>query len=127
MSPGVSGVPYHDTINTMPEPKVLTALVSWCTLEFMAPTEQRLTLGAPGLFRESGQVHVLVLTKSGKGDEAAVEASEAFRALFTGINLDTGGGRLTIDAPEPPSTEPTESGNWFLASVICSYTYDVVR
>jgi hypothetical protein len=125
----VPSVPYVETTNQAPNPKNLPDL--WFTMEFAPPSEQRLTLGSQPIFREFGNVSVVVLGLSGRGDDAVVQAAELFREALMGIALEIPVGAtvgyLYIDAPEPPSTEATESGNWFLASVSCSYTLDVVR
>lgn len=125
----VPTVPYVETINQTPDPRNLPAL--WATLEFSNASEQRLTLGSQAIFREYGDVNVVVLGESGKSDDAVLQAAELFRAALTGIavslSVGAGFGDFKIDAPEPPNTDATESGNWFLASVSCSYTLDVVR
>jgi hypothetical protein len=103
----------------------------WATLEFSNASEQRLTLGGQAIFREYGMVNVIVLGLSGRGDSAPMQAAELFRTALSGISLQIPVGiqfgDLRIDAAEPPNTDSTESGNWFLASVSCSYTFDVVR
>jgi hypothetical protein len=125
----VPSVPYVETTNQAPDPRNLPAL--WSTLEFSNASEQRLTLGSRAIFREYGNVEVVVLGLSGKGDSAVMQAAELFRTALTSIALPlpvgAGFGDFKIDAPEPPNTDATESGNWFLASVSCSYTLDVVR
>jgi hypothetical protein len=125
----VPTVPYVETTNKAPDPQNLPD--TWCTLEFSGATEERLTLGTTPIFREYGNVNVIVLGLSGRGDDTILQAAELLRTALTGISLQipvaSTVGELRIDAPEPPNTEPTESGNWFLASVSCSYTLDVVR
>lgn len=125
----VSDVEYKDTVNVVPSAKNLPDL--WCTLEFSFASEERLSLGTRALFREYGTVQIIFLGLSGKGDDGVVSAAEEARAAFTGVSeeLTVGAetGMLRIDAPEPPATDSTESGNWFLASVSCAYTFDVVR
>lgn len=125
----VPTVPYRETINSMPDPRNLPDL--WVTVEFANASEQRLTLGDRAIFREFGLVNIVVLGKSGKGDDPALQAAELFRTAFTNVKevlaVGAGTGDLKIDSPEPPNTDSTESGNWFLASVSCSYTLDVVR
>lgn len=125
----VPSVPYYDTVNRMPDPTALPDV--WVTLEFANASEQRLTLGKRSVFREFGIVNVVVLGLSGKGDDAPMLAAELFRTALQeiAVQLSVGAevGTLRIDAPEPPNTDATESGNWFLASVSCSYQFDVVR
>ena len=125
----VPSVPYVETVNIAPNPQNLPDL--WSTLEFSNASEQRLTIGSQPIFREYGIVNVIVLGLSGRGDDAPLQAAELFRAalLNLSVQLPVGSefGDLRIDAAEPPNTDATESGNWFLASVSCSYTFDVVR
>lgn len=125
----VPTVPYYETVNRMPDPTALPDV--WVTLEFANASEQRLTLGKRAIFREFGIVNIVVLGLSGKGDEAPMLVAEMFRTVFENIvaQVPVSGemGELRIDAPEPPNTDATESGNWFLASVSCSYQFDVVR
>lgn len=125
----VPTVPYVETVNNAPNPKSLPDL--WATLEFPNASEQRLTIGTTALFREYGMVNVIVLGLSGRGDDGVMEAAEAYRAALQNVSEQVAVGiqfgTLRIDAAEPPNTDATESGNWFLASVSCSYTFDVVR
>lgn len=125
----VPSIPYFDTVNSMPDPKNLPDV--WFTLEFANASEQRLTLGSQAIFREFGIVNIVVLGLSGKGDAAPMAAADLFYAAFLNIRqqipVAATIGDLRIDAAEPPNTDATESGNWFLASVSCSYTCDVVR
>lgn len=132
VTPGITGCPYHDTVNKVPDKRILSDLPIWCTLEFQNPVESRLTIGPSATFLENGQVNVIVLGKSGKGDRPVLEKAELFRQLFQMVhvqipNVPSGIGYLHIDAPEPPSTDATESGDWFLASVSCAYTFEVTR
>lgn len=130
-SPGVSGCPFHDTVNRVPDKRTLSDLPVWCTLEFQNPIESRVTLGPEATFVENGQVNVIILGKSGKGDGPVLEKAELFRQMFQVVHVQVpngpGVGYLHIDAPEPPSTDATESGDWFLASVSCAYTFEVTR
>jgi hypothetical protein len=122
-------IPYIDTVNSTPSPKNLPDL--WVTLEFNVPSEERLSIGPNALFREFGVVNVVVLGLSGRGDDAVVQAAEVFKAgfQFRNATLSVGAesGVLRIDTVDPPSTELSESGNWFLCSVTCAYTLDVVH
>lgn len=125
----VPTVPYKDTVNKDPNPKNLPDV--WMTLEFATSSERRISLGNPACWREFGEVQIIVLGKSGLGDTAVLTAAEAVRAAFQNvreqISLPGGGnGSLVFDA-DTPNTDATENGNWFLASVSCSYTLDTVR
>lgn len=125
----VPAIPYVETVNSAPNPKNLPDV--WSTVEFSNASEQRLTIGTTAIFREYGMVNVIVLGLSGRGDDDVMEAAETYRAALQNITeqiaVDAAFGTLRIDAAEPPNTDATESGNWFLASVSCAYTFDVVR
>lgn len=122
-------IPYKETVNVAPSPKNLPDL--WMTLEFQPSSEERLTLGTRAMFREYGVVQLIFLGLSGRGDSVVLAAAESGRTVFqqVSVSLTVGSetGVLRIDAPSPPTTDLTESGNWFLASVSCPYTFDVVR
>lgn len=124
-------IPYFDTINRMPDPRTLADLAIWDTIEFSDATEQRLTLGGRAIFKEYGQVSIIVLGLSGRGDDAVLTAAELLRSAFMDVRVQlvvgAETGTLRIDAPDPPNTDSTESGNWFLASVSCPYTLEVTR
>ncbi len=130
-TPGVVGCPFFDTLNKIPSKKDLSDVDVWCTLEFAGATEERITLGEPATFLENGQVNILVLGKSGRGDAVVLEYAEKLRDLFvrvhTGIPNGSGTGYVHIDAADPPNTDATESGDWFLASVSCAYTFEFTR
>lgn len=125
----VPTLPYFDTVNTVPDNKSLPDY--WVTVEFDNASEQRLTLGGQAIFREFGQVTLVVLGLSGRGDDTLLQWAEAVRTAFQAVSasvpVGAGSGVLRVDAPDPPNTDVTESGNWFLASVSCPYTFDVVR
>jgi len=121
----VPTVPYFDTVNTIPENKNLPDL--WCTLEFNGATEQRISLGSRACFREFGEVQIIFVGRSGRKDDAVIDAAEQVRQQFFGINAHFSDGDLTLDAAGPPNTDATENGNWFLGSVSCAYVFDTIR
>jgi|SRR6185369_710543 len=127
----VDDVPYYDTVNTIEKQKGLPEL--WLTIEFHDATENRTSLGTRACFREFGNVVIIAVGKSGVGDGPVVDLAERVRNAFFGIHVSvpygTGSdvGFLMLDAADPPNTESTENGNWFLGSVSCSYTFDTVR
>lgn len=125
----VPTLPYYDTVNSTPNQRNLPTL--WSTIEFSNAAEQRLTLGGRAIFREFGQVTLIVLGESGRGDDLVVQQAEALRTAFTAataiLAVGAESGVLRVDTPDPPNTDSTESGNWFLASVSCPYTFDVTR
>lgn len=126
----VPSVPFIETVNVVPPNKNLPNL--WSTLEFSSSTETRVSIGSRACFRETGEVVIIVLGLSGRGDTAVISAAELFRSAFFNVreSLALGGGEfgsLVLDAAEPPNTDSTENGNWFLASISCAYTFDTVR
>jgi len=124
----VPSYPYFDTINKTPNHENLPDL--WLTMEFANSSEQRISLGSPACWREFGEVTIIVLGKSGKGDVPVLTAAEVVKTAFENVHLmipvGAGQGKLVFDA-DVPNTDATENGNWFLASVSCSYTFDTYR
>jgi hypothetical protein len=126
-------VPYLDTVNSIPNNKNLPDL--WCTLEFSNATEDRISLGSPACYRELGEVTIVFVGRSGRQDDAVIDAAEIARKEFFHVNkrVQLVGtdppeyGDLTLDAAGPPNTDATENGNWFLGSVSCPYVFDTVR
>lgn len=126
----VPSIPFFETINKEPPTQNLPSL--WFTVEFTNPQEQRISLGERACWRETGQVGFVVLGRSGKGDDAVLDAAELIREAFRNsrpvLTVAPGEpGYLVIDGVEPPDTDVSESGNWFLASLSCPYTFDFVR
>jgi len=127
----VPSIPYIDTINKAPNPENLPDI--WVTMEFANSSEQRVSLGSPACWREFGEATFIVLGKSGKTDVPVLTAALTIRTAFLEVRemiavagVVNGQGKLVFDA-DTPNTDSTENGNWFLASVACSYTLDTYR
>ena len=127
----VPEAPFQKTISTIEQQKNLPDL--WCTLEFTDAGSQRLTVGVSALWREFGSFSLVLLGKSGYGEEELTKLGEKFERYArdlqqrvtdpaTGIT-----GKLRIENVSPPNAEPYEDGNWASCSVVCTYTYDSVR
>lgn len=122
--------PFQKTIAILATPKNLPDL--WCTLEFPDAGLQRLTVGETAIWREYGSFSLVLLAKSGYGEDALVELGSKLtryaRDLQTRLTEASGiVGSLRIDNVSPPNPEPYEDGNWATCSVVCVYTYDSVR
>ena len=72
----------------------------WYTLDFFASDDQRIALGIPALFRESGRVTVLIFTPQQIFDTDAVAAAEIVRAAMCNWFDDTG--QIRVLAAQPP-------------------------
>lgn len=129
---GFEGVPFYATHGEMLQQKGLPNL--WMTMETSNPSLDRLCVGNPALYRESGTVDIMFLVKSGRGPREALVAAQHFsdymRNTFKVVELveDNGiVGNLQIPIVGAPDPDPFENGNWLLSSVSCTYTYDSVR
>lgn len=131
---GFEDAPFYATQGEMLEQKGLPNL--WLTMETSNPSLDRLTVGNPALYRESGNVVFMFMIKSGLGPREALVAAQHFsdymRNTFSpqAIELteDNGiVGNLQIPIVGAPDPDPFENGNWLLSSVSCTYTYDSVR
>lgn len=132
LEPGFEGAPFYRTQSEWLNEKNLPPI--WFTWEMSNPTNDRLCIGEPALYRESGLVSVVFLEKSGRGVRASLVIAQHFadymRNTYKTMRLAEDNGiegtlRLPIiGAPEP---DPFENGNWSLCSVGFTYTYDSVR
>jgi Bacteriophage related domain of unknown function len=105
------------------------SLSPWVALQFLAGTEEQVSLGSPGynIFRESGTVFIHVIVPTGTGDEVALGYAETLRTLFRGATF----GGVRCFAIDPPSTEPgttvlADDGAFFGCSMACDYIFDVI-
>lgn len=129
----VPEAPYKETLNVFPDLRTPEKATLWLTLEFENAVSVRSSLGrVQALFRETGQVNIIVLGLSGKGDGPVVQVAEQVRNHFRELR-----GSLVIPGTHaayyelgelsPPDTAPTEDGNWFMCAVSCPYKLDLYR
>lgn len=123
--------PFQKTISTLEQQKNLPEI--WSTIEYTDAGSQRLTIGKRAIWREFGSFSVIILCKSGYGEEQITLLGEKFFNFATDVQQNiveaTTGitGRLRIENVSPPNADPYEDGNWASCSVVCVYAYDSVR
>ena len=100
----VPTIPYYDTLNTTPLTNGLPDV--WATLLFSGE-KGRITIGgSPACYREVGVIAVVLMTRSGKTDAAALAAAETITEAFRGYV--GAGGRLQIAEVQPPDDSVNE-------------------
>ena len=116
----VSPAPYRETIGTVVD--LNTIGDSWVTLEFPLVTAQRVSLGYPCCYRESGAVVVHCFARSGLGETEAMQLAEAIRPAFDVPYLSD----VRLLGTSPPSLIPTDNGEWLDVVLPVAYEWDYV-
>ena len=96
----------------------------WYTLDFPPADEQRVALGSPGLFRESGAPLVMIFTEQQLGDSIAADAAELVRDALVNWHDDTGQLRVLACAPPNDLDGGDFRGAWYGQSVDVRYQFD---
>ena len=118
------GLALIETINRDPSPGGLPTV--WATVLFAMTAEERVSLGSPACYRETGEILVTCICRSGDGDLPAVDAAESVRSAFHDWH-DPTGLLAIIDTSPPPDTEYGDSrGRWYAVEVPLGYRYDRV-
>lgn len=112
-------VPYVDTLNTRP-PKLPDLFVG---LERDFSSVQRITLGTPTQFRETGTLFVVISVRAGTGIDVAQTLCEEARDLFHNYAVEQF--RVTVVDSATP-IDPDE-GNFFQLKFPVQYTYDFFK
>lgn len=116
---GTLSTPYVDTLNARPAtlPNIYTSI------EVENSVVDRITIGSPAMFRESGTIAVKVNVRSGGGDSSAETLAETVRDLFH--NYAVGHFRVeTVGSAVPLSPD---EGNYFQLRVPVVYQYDFFK
>jgi hypothetical protein len=102
--------------------------VQWVTLDFPPVDEQRISLGSPGLFRESGAPQLLIFTAQQLGDGLAVQAAEQLRTVFLNWKHDASGHLRVLSCSPPQDLDGGDfRGAWFGESVDIRYEFDSIK
>jgi len=112
--------PYIETVDTQVD--LGKCPDAWVTLEFVQSQRQRVSIGSPGCFRETGQVDVHCITRSGTGDAAATALAEQ----ITQALLQTRIAHFRFVTIDSPTLSPSDSGNWADLVVPCEYAFDSI-
>lgn len=111
--------PFVQTLNERPSslPTLYTSLErDYCEVE-------RITLGVPSQFRETGTLTVVVAQRSGLGYTAAETLAEEVRALFHNYSLV----HLQVLTVGSPTVFEADEGNYFLMKVPVRYMFDFFK
>jgi hypothetical protein len=111
-------LPYVETI-AMPH-DLRTTPDQWVTLEFPLASSARVSIGYPALFRESGAAIIHLMTRSGGGDDAAMQVAEDIRNFFEAPYLDD----VRLLGTYPPALIPVDEGEWIDVTVPINYEWD---
>jgi len=97
---------------------------NWYTLDFMPASDDRISLGVPALFRETGRVAVAIFTPQQIEDEDAVDAAEIVRTEMANWFDPTG--HIRVNSAQPPTDMDGGDfrGSFYGITVDLAYTYD---
>ena len=113
-------LPYYETIGQVLD--LNKAADYWVTLEFPPTIAERVSLGFPACYRESGAVILHVLGRSGQGDQAVFNYAEQIRPHFDGPFLVD----VRLKGTYPPALFPTDNGEWLDVTTVINYEWDYV-
>lgn len=113
-------VQYVETIGTNVDTETLGAL--WMAMSFAANSQERLSIGSPSYWEETGVVRVVVVGESGNGDAAVTAQADAVADFFRNWQ-DPVETTLRVTGVQPPAELDEESdGKWILFSVDIFYS-----
>ena len=115
---------YVESINRATAASLLPP--QWYTLDFAPAGDERMSLGVPTLFRESGTASVLLFTEQQKGDAPATSAAELLRNSMANFReRDAAGAFHVLDASPPNDLDGGDfRGAWYGMSVEIRYQFD---
>jgi hypothetical protein len=119
------GFTYVESVNLAEPASELPA--RWYTLDFGAAGDERLSLGIPTLFRETGSASALIFTQQQIGDAEAGAAAQRLRdALANWHEANADGDFFRILDCSPPSDLDGGDfrGAWYALSVDLRYQFD---
>jgi hypothetical protein len=96
----------------------------WYTLDFQVASDDRISLGIPALFRESGRCTVAVFTPHQIEDQDAVGAADIVRTQMANWFDPTGMIRVTTAQPPADLDGGDFRGSFYGITVDLLYTYD---
>ena len=98
--------------------------IRWYTLDFPAASSQRIGLGVPSLFRESGSAIVILFTEQQITDATVTAAAEVIREQLTNWR-DASGQLRVLDAGPPSDLDGGDfRGAWYGVGVDLRYQFD---
>jgi hypothetical protein len=111
-------VPYHEVYGVDLDNEDLEPL--WVALEFTAIGEERISIGAPSYWHETGVARVVIVAESGQGEDAAVLFGDAVKDAFRDWQ-DTASGLRVLSVVPPTAAAPVSDGKWIAVMVELSY------
>lgn len=118
----LAGFTYVESINRAEPPKDLPA--QWYTLDFIGAVDERIALGRPSLFRESGDAIVALFSAQQIGDGPVTDAAQTLRDLMANWRDDTGQLRVQDVGPPLDLDGGDFRGAWYAVTVDVRYTFD---
>lgn len=99
----------------------------WFTLDFLPADDQRISLGVPTLFRESGAVSVAIFIPQQGTDSEATAAADVVRSAF--CNWTDATGNLRVQDAQPPQELDGGDfrGSFYGMLVDIRYTFDRIE
>ena len=115
---------YVEVISWPVDPASLPDL--WTTLLFETTENAPIGIGPlPNDHRERGFVEAWAVSRSGGGDDPAVQAAEQIRNAIWGWAFPSGMTLLEVGSPWDPV--PSADGAWYQVGVRSEYMYDYVQ
>ena len=115
-------LPYLDTLSDAPNPATLPD--SWFTLLFQGQTDDPIGIGPTAELRETGNVILACLGRSGTGDDALITLVETASPLI-GPHFKTASIYVRSVSP-PQDAEPNVDGEWLRLDLTVEYQRDHV-
>lgn len=111
-------VPYVETLGTEVDEEALPAL--WMSMAFAAGPDERLSIGTPCYWEETGVCRVMVAGLAGAGDAAVSAQADAVAEFFR--NWQVPAESLRVTGVTPPSTgEDDSDGRWLYFVIDLAY------
>jgi hypothetical protein len=118
----LAGITILETLNA--RPAVPTDLArKYLSIEHDHCDVQRITLGQPAQYRESGSLFVVCQTASGSGQAAANALAEAVRGLF----FEYATNHFRVLAVKSAIVFEVDNGNFFALRVPIQYQFDFFK
>ena len=116
------GFEFVESINRAESTKTLPP--NWYTLDFLPSSDNRISLGVPALFRESGRCMVAIFTPHQTLDQSAVDAAELVRAEMANWHDPTGAVRVVTAQPPTDLDGGDFRGSYYGITVDLIYQFD---
>lgn len=97
---------------------------TFITVEYPVSNEDRINVGLPGLFRESGGFRFVIHILNLSGLTTAMGWVDEIRDLFRDVQF---AGIMTFAAAPAAFDKSNKSGAFYLLPFVVTYKYDIVR